>query len=369
VKASAVVALSALLASTASCTSVAYVFQAAEGQCDISCRARPLEDVLRDEDTDPEVKALLAHVPAIKRFAEDNGLEPTPSYAEYVDLERDAAVYVVSACHPLAFEPMHWDFPIVGSVPYLGWFDLLDAKRFAADLAAEGWDVDLRGASAYSTLGWFDDPILSSMIDTGEGGLADLANTVLHESAHATLYVSSQSYFNESLANFVGDELTMAYLKKDQRVGAAQASAWREGERIGELRAERFHRAYLDLERLYSSDLGVEAKLAKKSQYLAELRAELSFGRPITNATLVGFKTYNTGDADFASLLSACGGDWRRFWSAVTTVDSSSFDREQEEDLTPLLAQLATRCRRDGDQRRVRSATATTTKPTVPANK
>jgi len=322
------------------CTSVGYLFQAAEGQCDISCRARPLDEVLADEDLDPELAAALRHVPAIKRFAEAQGLDPTPNYAEYVQLERSSAVFVVSASHPLAFRPVRWSFPIVGSVPYLGWFDLLDAKRFAAELREEGWDVDLRGAGAYSTLGWFDDPILSSMIDGDKDALGDLANTVLHESVHATLYVSSQSTFNESLASFVGDELTVAYLEKTFGAGAPELTVWLEGEASGKKRATRLHEAYLFLEELYASDASVQTKLAKKSQYLAELRLEISFRRPINNATLVGFKTYNAADSEFKALLDACGNDWTRFWLAVRTIDESTFSEEQQDDMGPIINPL-----------------------------
>lgn len=329
----------AVLAATG-CTSVGYLFQAAEGQCDISCRARPLDEALEDEDLDPGLAAVLRHVPAIKRFAEQSGLEPTPNYDDYVHLDRGAAVYVVSASHPLAFESLRWSFPIVGSVPYLGWFDLMDARRFAAELREDGWDVDLRGASAYSTLGWFADPILSSMVDGDVDALGDLANTILHESVHATTYVSSQSTFNESLANFVGDALTIAYLEQTFGVGGPEVTVWLEGEEVGKKRAARMHEAYLHLEKLYASDAPVETKLAEKSQYLAELRLELSFHRPMNNATLAGFKTYNAGDNEFEALLQACGQDWSRFWEVVRTIDDSAFYEEQQEDLGPVVDPL-----------------------------
>src|SRR5205814_2292022 len=98
------------------------------------------------------------------------------------------AVWVVSACEPLRFHSKEWGFLFVGSFPYLGWFDLENARRFRDELRAEGWDADLRGAAAYSTLGYFRDAVLSSMIPEGDEALGELVNVVLHESVHATLY-------------------------------------------------------------------------------------------------------------------------------------------------------------------------------------
>src|SRR4029078_3952588 len=126
--------------------------------------------------------------------------------------DRPAAVWVVSACEQLRFRSKEWHFPIVGSFPYLGWFDLEQAKAFADELRAESWDVDVRGAHAYSTLGWFRDAVLSTMIPEGKEALGELVNVVLHESVHATVYIEGQAFFNESIASFIADRLTDHYL-------------------------------------------------------------------------------------------------------------------------------------------------------------
>src|SRR5206468_11910645 len=126
----------------------------------------------------------------------------------------------VSACEKLRFQSKVWNFPFVGSFPYLGWFDLEDGRSFARELKAEDngkWDVDLRGAAAYSTLGWFRDPVVSSMIPEGKEALGELVDVVLHESTHATYYISGQAFFNESIASFVADKLTPFYL--DAKLG------------------------------------------------------------------------------------------------------------------------------------------------------
>src|SRR6185312_14274837 len=110
------------------------------------------------------------------------------------------------------FRSKTWWFPIVGRVPYLGWFDRDDAHDFADELHREGWDSDVGAADAYSTLGWFDDPVLSTMIAGGDEAVGELVNVILHESVHATLYVDGQTRFNESLAEFVAGKLTTVYL-------------------------------------------------------------------------------------------------------------------------------------------------------------
>ena len=189
------------------CTTVRYVAQASAGQVDLMVRARSLDAVIADETMPVATRELLKEVPKIKRFGEAHHLKPTANYHSYVGLDRKQVVCVVTAVEALRFRNKTWWFPVVGRVPYLGWFDCETAKCFAADLRAEGWDVDISGASAYSTLGWFDDPVLSTMIQgTREEALGGLVDVVLHESVHATLYIDNQTRFNESLAELRGRE-------------------------------------------------------------------------------------------------------------------------------------------------------------------
>jgi predicted aminopeptidase len=228
----------------------------------------------------------------------------------------------VSACEELSFTSKVWRFPIAGSFPFLGWFDLDAAKEFAASLKAEGWDVDVRGASAYSTLGWFRDAILSTMIREGEEAMGELVNVVLHESVHATLYVDGQSHFNESLAEFVAGRLTPKYL--EQRGYAEEARAYARAVEAGASRERKFHEAYDRLSALYGSSRSREEKLAEKERVFASLKDELKIKRELSNASLVQFRTYHVGGAEFAALLDRCGGDWNRFWSALRKLDGAS---------------------------------------------
>jgi len=174
-----------------------YITQAAAGQEKLNGRGIEIKEIVEGQHLDKRTRGLLAQVATIKAFGEKKGLKHTNNYERYIWLGRPAVVWVVSACNPLAFRPKTWKFPIVGSITYTGWFDQKEAREYAEELKKKGWDVDVRPSQAYSTLGWFDDPILSTMIADGDEALGDLADVVLHETLHATFYVPGQSTPNE----------------------------------------------------------------------------------------------------------------------------------------------------------------------------
>lgn len=312
------------------CTEIRYITQASLGQISMTWNARSLKDAIGDARLPWRTRALLREVPHIKRFGERHGLTPTDNYRTYVELDRPAAVWVVSACEPLRFRSKTWSFPIVGTVPYLGWFDLDDAREFAAPLRAAGWDVDVRPAGAYSTLGWLEDPVLSTMIADGDEALGELANVVLHESLHATLYLKGQTRLNESLANFVGDELAKAYL--DERVGptSPEKISYMRAQARSEARRRALHDAYTRLSRLYASPLSDAEKLAEKEAVLTRLAADIGARRPLNNAALVQFRVYNSGETELRALLATCGGSWPRFLGALRKLKHHRFDTPQE---------------------------------------
>lgn len=324
-----------------SCSSMRYLVQAGRGQLALFSHARPISEVLKDERIPPRIKNLLSEVEHIKAFGEKSGLMPTQNYRDYVSLDRPAAVWVVSASETLAFKAKLWRFPLVGSFPYLGWFDLDDAKEFAANLKQEGWDVDLRGASAYSTLGWFRDSILSSMIPEKEDALGALVNVVLHESVHATLYIEGQSFFNESLASFVADRLTLDYLTQKVGVKSEQYLAYVEAEAKSERVQEQFVRSHLKLSQLYSSSLSEDEKRSKKLAILGELKSTLGFKREINNATLLQYRTYHTGYPELAELLKRCSGQVPVFFKTLSKLTPKTFKKSQDEDFGSVLKDLS----------------------------
>ncbi len=327
------------------CFEVDYLLQAGEGQLDLSCRARNLESVADNPEIDARTKRLLADVPRVKAFGAKAGLVATDNYSDFVALDRKNVVWVVSAAPELSLEPKRWWFPIVGDVPYLGWFDRHMADRHARDMQSDGWDVDVRGSIAYSTLGFFDDPVLSSMIDDSDHAEGELANTILHESVHATVYVADQSEFNEGLATFVGDQLTIAYLSEHFGPESDELTTWLASEEYGNKLRARLHQAYKDLSAIYASQRPKAEKRAEKARYLSVLRSEIGFSRPITNATLAHYDTYHGSERSMAKLLERCGGDLSRMISVVKGITAKDFTRENEENLDPLVERVAARCR------------------------
>jgi predicted aminopeptidase len=325
------------------CTSLAYVSQAAAGQHDLNERAQDIDLLLRDDRVDGHLRSLLSRVSEIKRFGERHGLTATVNYEKFVKVDRDAVVWVVSASEPLRFKSKTWQFPLVGSFNALNWFKRSEADAFAADLRKEGWDVDVRGASAYSTAGYFEDPVLSTMIPRRTEALGGLANTILHESSHATIFVRHQSTLNESVANFVGEHMADLYLEEMLGEDAPETVAYRNAGRIGRAHTALMRAAYNELEAIYASPLPIADKLTKKQVLVTALRARLGPGRAINNATLIQFRTYNSGQTELAHLLDACGGDWPRWVRAVKSLEQTTFAKAQDSNIGAMLAPLVAR--------------------------
>ena len=328
-----------------------YFVQAALGQLRISSRARPIAQVLHDGRVNGATQRALESVARIKAFGESEGLRATRNYEEFSDLGRPAAVWVVSACEPLRFEVQRWGFPVVGSFSYLGWFDREDGERFRGRLEAAGYDSDLRPAQAYSTLGWFRDPLLSTMIPE-ERDLGDLIEVVLHESVHATIHLQGQSTFNESLAQFLGEKLAIRFLESGGSGSAALLASYRESIAREKARGARLRAAYRELEALYGSSRPEGEKLAEKGRILAALRRELGWpeGRTLNNATLAQFSTYESSPEGFESLWKACGGSASRLLAAVRAwgeedVRARSGVELSPEELDLALSTMRTRCR------------------------
>lgn len=297
-----------------------YITQAAAGQEKLNARGIEIKEVVEGNHLDKRTRGLLAHVARIKAFAERRGLKRTHNYERYIWLGRPAVVWVVSACNPLAFRPKTWKFPIVGSITYTGWFDQKEAREYADQLRTKGWDVDVRPSQAYSTLGWFDDPILSTMIAEGDEALGDLADVILHETLHATFYVPGQSTLNESVASFVGNELAIQYLDETLGPDSKEKTALLGVRARGEQRGKVMKKAYQDLAALYASKRARDEKLAEKKRITEELRATLNIRRPVTNATLIQYKTYGSGKEEIRDLWDVCGHDMHRFINTMERI-------------------------------------------------
>jgi len=339
-----VVAGALALAFGSGCGTTHYLAQAAAGQQDFIDRAQPIDALVEGKHLRPRERALLAEIPAIKGFGEEHGLKPTKNYEKYVRLDRRAAVWIVSASEPLRFRSKVWKFPIIGSITYVGWFDEKEARAFGAELAKQGWDSDVRPAGAYSTLGWFADPVLSTMVPEGPEALGELAEIVLHESLHATFYVNGQSRLNESVANFVGETLARDYLVKTRGAANDRLSAYEAVEAATVRRGKVLYDAHDQLEKLYAEKIPDAEKLARKREIIAAAQKASGITRPINNATLIQYKTYHSGGAELEALYAACGKDMRRFLATVKRLEKTPFPHAQMPDVDVIITGLGTRC-------------------------
>lgn len=165
--------------------------------------ARPVDELLADPSTPDSIKQKLLLIGEVRHYAIDSlGLKDTDNYKTLYDQQGKELMWVVTASEPYRLKEKRWEFPIAGSVPYKGFFDVEAAKKERQQLEDEGWDVGISNPSGWSTLGWFNDPILSDMLNNSEG---DLASLIIHEMVHATIYVKDSSTFNENLASYIGD--------------------------------------------------------------------------------------------------------------------------------------------------------------------
>lgn len=337
------VAALALTCGAAGCLQTGYVIQAGLGQLQMMGDTRPIDDVIEDSETDPRTRVLLAEVAPILRFARDNGLATKGNYRNYIELDRPGAVWFMATSKELEFKPKVWNFPIVGSFTYLGWFDYYEAQGVRHRLERDGWDVHVRPARAYSTGGWFTDPVVSTMLSSGDDAFRDLANVLLHELTHANVLVRDQSTFNESIAAFMGDTLAEQYLIDRFGAKSSEVAAYREELVESRGRGSALADAYQTLKELYDSDRSDADKRAEKKTILNRLEIELGLRYRPNNASLIGFKTYNAGYAEITSLFAACGRDWHRFIPFVKTLKSNDFAKKQEENIGSTIAKLEQR--------------------------
>jgi predicted aminopeptidase len=323
------------------CTSLHFITQAAAGQIELVGAARPVPEVIADPKTSEHTRKLLSEVVYVKHFAHLNGLKVAGNYDKYVELDRAFPIWYVNASAPLAFRAKTFSFPIVGSFPGLAWFDEEDAKEFADKLKREGLDVNMRGVHAFSTGGWFDDPIVWSMLSRSPSAIGFLVNTVIHESVHATILLKNQQYFNESVASFIADHMTDDYLRARFGPSSPQFTRYHGDRERSEQRAAELNRWYTRLDAVYKSQLPDAEKLKQKTQIIDELVSSMRLASRPNNATLIGFRLYEVGGDDFSALYTACGRNWRRFLTALSRLSPAAFGAPHRQDFGPVMAAVA----------------------------
>ena len=260
------------LAAVWGCQTVDYYSQAIDGQCRILFKRQPISAIIADSESPQDLRKMLMFILKVREFAEDELQLPVNNhYLTYVDLERRFVLWNVFASPEFSLTPKAWCYPFVGCAAYRGYFAEESARQYADKLDKQGYDVYVGGVTAYSTLGWFDDPVLSTFIRFSEARAAAL---IFHELAHQVLYVKDDTAFNESFATLVEQE----GLRRWQHAsGSGQIYA----EHLRQYRLqEQFVRLIMHyrqrLEILYQSELPPDEKRVEKTTIFSELRDEFN---------------------------------------------------------------------------------------------
>lgn len=347
----AVLAVGVGTLAVAGCAPIGYLSQAAAGQFSIWWRQQPIEALLRDPQTDPELAQRLGLALSIRQFASDElGLPENDSYRYFVDIHRPYVVWNVFAAEEFSVEPRTWCFPISGCVSYRGYFSQQAAETFRQQLAGEGLDTYLAGVPAYSTLGWFDDPLLSSVIDYDEGHLAGL---IFHELAHQQLYLAGDTTFNESFATALeiegirrwfeaqGDPAALeAYMQVLNQRRDLVATLLDLRERLRKLYAqngagEQLRRQKQELlEQFVQQDLRQFARRWREDDRFEEWAA-----MELNNARLVTVSSYYQWLDAFLQLMKQCGGDTAEFFRRAEILAKLE-TKEREHQLLLLAAEF-----------------------------
>jgi len=189
---------------------IGYLLMQAGGQLEVLWSARPVDEILRDTETDEETKEKIELIRDIQRFAQDSlGMDSDGKYQTIYDQKGKDILWNLTACAPFRFQSKEWYFPIVGSVSYKGFFDLEKAKSEKIMLDDQGFDTRIRSVNAWSTLGWFDDPILSNTLSRAPGSLSEL---FIHEITHGHIFFRDSLVFNENIASFIGEQGARLFL-------------------------------------------------------------------------------------------------------------------------------------------------------------
>lgn len=323
------------------CTALAgcgYYGQAIEGELAILNQRQPIETVIDAPATSTAVRAKLELVLGARRFAKNElHLPPGGSFTSYVALKRDYPVWVVYAAPEFSLVPRHWCFLFAGCVPYRGYFHKQDAESFAATLAQKGDDVFVTGAPAYSTLGWFDDPVYSSMLRAGDVALAGM---IFHEFAHEKLYVKNDSAFNESFADAVEAIGIKRYFSSR---APDKLQAWRHSTKAASAAKRALKEARASLEVIYASSVSDAQKREEKRAEFAWLvgryraigkrygiRYSESWLDALNNASIAQTSTYDRWVPAFKRLYRCSGKNLATFYKSAARIGALKADKRHQ---------------------------------------
>lgn len=297
-------------------------------------KAEKIAKVLERDSLPDNIRSLLVLANEIKKFSVDKiGLIEDDNFSTYLETDKKNIVYVVSASESDSFEKYEWRFPFFGSFPYKGFFKKEDARKTAQKLRKKGYDVYVRGAGAYSTLGFFTDPIYSYMM---EYSIFDLASIIIHEQTHATKFLKNQIQFNEEMASFVGDEGALFFIREKYGIHSDQYNNAILKQKDYETFITFLKTLYGELSDLYSDTLLKETMLKKKKSIIAtyQSRFERDYDslfttkaykkfstREVNNAYLNSYMTYTCDLGDFYALYKKNGLSLWETVSQLKTID------------------------------------------------
>lgn len=314
------------------CSTVGYYSQAVGGHLKLMSKRQSIESILADESTDEDLRYKLETLISARQFAiTELSLPANESYSTYVETGKAAVTWNVVATTEFSLAPVTWCFPIAGCVNYRGYYDRQDAEHFAAALAEEKHDVTVGGAAAYSTLGWFDDPVYDTML---RGEDIRYVGTLFHELAHQLLYIKDDSNFNEAFASFVEQEGVRIWLEgreQADRIAGYEASLQRAAD-FGDL-LKKGRKSLLDV---YAKEIPDDEKRSQKKAAFELMREDYEvlkssqwdgyagydgwFRRGLNNARLVAVATYRQYVPAFAAMYEEAGRDLARFYALAEEV-------------------------------------------------
>lgn len=320
-----------IIGSLTGCADLSYYLHSINGHLSIINKARDIEDILADENTDPDLAERLRLVGRIRHFAVNQlQLPESDSYSIYADLNRSYALKNLFAAKEFSIEAHHWCYPIVGCAGYRGFFDDARLQRFESSLKQQGFDVYIARVSAYSTLGWFDDPVLNTFINWPEYRLAGM---IFHELTHQQLYIEGDTTFNESFAVAVQQAGVKKWLKANGK--SMQADRYQQLLDNRQQVIELIKLSREELKKLYQQDLSGPDKRKAKTVMIEKLvhgYIELSeqfaiadgfkrwFEEPINNAKLVSISTYYSQVPAFQHLLHSHEQNFQSFFQHVKAI-------------------------------------------------
>ena len=307
------------------CSSLSYYSQSIQGQLEVIQKSEPIAEALKEKSTSEAHREKLNTVLELRKFSiEKLGLPDNDSYRSYSDLKRDYVIWNIFANPEFSLKPLNWCYLIVGCLSYRGYFSKADAEQYEKELKKEGYDTYLGGVAAYSTLGWFEDPVLNTMLRWDENYLASV---IFHELAHQQLYIKNDSELNESYADAVAHIGVIKWL--DQKTDKTDLHEYIQTQEREKMFVELINRYKTKLTTLYESSIDDIHKREKKKVLLLKMKREYFemsqewqndpygkwFNNELNNAKLASVITYRKYVPAFLEIYKKLNRDLTKFYS------------------------------------------------------